>query len=320
MDKMKALLIQGSRVGLTVALTAAAAMAGYKMWSHSQSDPWTRDGRVRADIVQISPDVSGLVAQVAVTHDQKVTKGQVLFVIDRSRYELALRQAEAAIAAQKATVDVQKTALSAHRAALAQAQREAVRNDQLGTYVAREVNEQSHTKVAQEQAALAQVQAAIAAAETAVTLAEVGRDQAQLNLDRTVVRATADGMTSDIALRVGDYVAPGKPALALIDAASLRIEGYFEETKLSNLHVGQKVQVHLMGEDTFLSGHIQSIAGAIEDRERGPSSSLLPNVNPTFSWVRLAQRIPVRIALDDAAPEVQLISGRTATVTVVGQP
>ncbi len=319
MEKLKALVIHSSRIVVTLAMVAAAGVAGWKMWNHYQHDPWTRDGRVRVDIVSVTPDVSGLVTNVAVTHDQKVVKGQPLFTIDRARYELALRQAEATIATQKAAISVQQATVSAHRAALAEAEREAARNDKLGTFVAREVNEQSHTKVAQEQAALAQAEAAVAQAVTGVAQAEAARDVATLNLERTLVRSQVDGMASDISLRSGDYVSPGKPVLALIDAASLRVEGYFEETKLPGLHVGQKVKVHLMGEDKPLWGHIQSIAGAIEDRERGPSASLLPNVNPTFSWVRLAQRIPVRIALDAPPPDLLLIAGRTASVAVVDE-
>jgi multidrug resistance efflux pump len=124
-------------------------------------------------------------------------------------------------------------------------------------------------------------------------------------------------MLSDVSLKVGDYVSPGRAVLGLIDSASLRVEGYFEETKLPGLHIGQKVQVRLMGEATPLQGHIQSIAGAIEDRERTASASLVPNVNPTFSWVRLAQRIPVRVKLDSQPANLLLIAGRTASVTVM---
>ena len=308
---------QALRIGTTLAVTAAAIYAGWGLWRHFQSDPWTRDGRVRAELVEISPDVSGLVTNIRVTHDQKVAKGDVLFTIDRPRFELALRQAEAVIATQRAAVITQRAATDAHRAALAEAQREAARNDTLGVLVAREVVEQAHTKVALEQAALAQAEAAVLQAETMQAQGEVARDVAALNLERTIVRAPCDGMLSDVSLRVGDYVAPGRPVLALIDSASLRVEGYFEETKLPQMRLGQKVEIHLMGERGMLHGHILSIAGAIEDRERGPSASLVPNVNPTFSWVRLAQRIPVRIALDDVPPDVKLIAGRTASVSVV---
>jgi multidrug resistance efflux pump len=224
---------------------------------------------------------------------------------------------------------VAKAAIVSHRAALTEAQREATRNDGLQSLVSREVTEQSHTKVAEEKAAVDQGEAAVLQAEAAETQAEsafvqaqTARGVAQLNLDRTAVHAPANGLLSDVNLRVGDYVSPGKPVMAMVDAASLRIEGYFEETKIPQLRVGQAVEVRLMGEEAALRGHIVSIAPAIEDRERGPSASMLPNVNPTFSWVRLAQRIPVRIALDKIPDGVRLIAGRTASVTALegGEP
>jgi multidrug resistance efflux pump len=317
MPDLKPYLHQALRITITTIVVAIALYGGWRMWTHYQKDPWTRDGRVRADVVQIAPDVAGLVTEVAVVHDQKVTSGQKLFVIDRARYELALRQAESVIATQKSAIAVAKAAVETHRANLAELQREAARNDGLGSLVAREATEQSHSRVAVEQAALAQAQASVVQAETAVTQAESARDVAALNLERTVVYAPTDGTLSEVNVRVGDYVSPGRQVLALIDARSLRVEGYFEETKLRKLKIGQKAEILLMGETQPITGHITSIAGAIEDRERGPSASLLPNVNPTFSWVRLAQRIPVRIALDQVPDNLRLIAGRTATVTVL---
>ncbi len=331
MPNFKPFLQSAVRVGITLVVVAVGVFAGRKVWLHYQTEPWTRDGRVRADVVEIAPDVTGLVTSVSVVHDQTVKRGQLLFTIDRDRYELALRQADAAITTaeatigvQKANITVQKANIASHRAALAEAQREAARNDTLASLVSREVTEQSHTKVTEEQAAVAQSEAAVAQAEAAVTQAEAASGQAQaaravaaLNLDRTEVKAPTDGYLSDVTVRVGDYVAPGKGVMALVDAASVRVEGYFEETKMPRLHVGQAVEVHLMGEDTLLHGHIQSISPAIEDRERGPSASMLPNVNPTFSWVRLAQRIPVRIALDKVPAGIRLIAGRTASVTAL---
>ncbi|MBI1682962.1 efflux RND transporter periplasmic adaptor subunit [Caulobacter hibisci] len=290
MPQLKTILPYAGRVAVTLAVVAVAAVGGKRLWDHYQVDPWTRDGRVRADIVQVAPDVSGLVTDVRVINDQTVKAGQPLFYVDRDRYALALRQADAAVAAQKAQ--------------LAQARRELARNRLLGDLVAGEVTEQSLAKVEQGQAALAQADAA--------------RDLAALNLSRTLVTAPADGFLSDLTLRTGDYVTAGKPVLALIDSRSFRVEGYFEETKLKGLHVGQKVDVRVMGEDRPLHGHIQSIAAGIEDRDRAAGSSLLPNVNPTFSWVRLAQRVPVRVALDETPKDLRLIAGRTATVAVLG--
>lgn len=278
------------RIAVTVIIAVAAVFAGHYLWRYYQVEPWTRDGRVRADVVQIAPDVSGLVTRVDVVNDQTVVRGQPLFYIDRDRFELALRQANAVVASQ--------------RESLAQARREAQRNRELGNLVAAESTEQSGSKVAQGEALLAQ--------------ALVARDLAALNLQRTVVVAPTDGSLSDLTIRVGDYATAGKPVLALIDAHSLRIEGYFEETKLRSVHVGQRVTVRLMGDSALLHGHVQSIAPGIEDRERASSANLLPNVNPTFSWVRLAQRIPVRVVLDEPAGEARLIVGRTATVTIVG--
>ena len=285
---IKPSLATWGRVAATCAAIVVAAFAAQRLWARYETDPWTRDGRVRADVVQIAPDVSGLVSQVSVVNDQEVRRGDVLFVVDRERYTLALKQAQAAVAAQRAT--------------LAQAQREAARNKVLGDLVAHEGIEQSQSRV----------EAATAALEQAVA----ARDVAVLNLERTMVRAPTDGYLADLTLRAGDYVSPGRPVLGLIDRTSYRVEGYFEETKLPRLKVGQAAQVKLMGESRALRGHVQSIATGIEDRDRQPGATLLPNVNPTFNWIRLAQRVPVRITLDELPANGRLVVGRTASVSI----
>jgi RND family efflux transporter MFP subunit len=290
MPNLKTVLPTVGRFAVTAAVVAVAVVGGRALWTHYQVDPWTRDGRVRADVVQVAPDVSGLVTKVEAVNDQTVKAGQPLFYVDRERYALALRQADANVAAARAT--------------LAQARRELVRNRALGDLVAAESTEQSASKVEQADAALAQAAAA--------------RDVAKLNLERTVVYAPTDGFLSDLTLRTGDYVTAGKPVLALIDSRSFRVEGYFEETKLSGLKIGMPVSVRVMGEPVALKGHIQSIAAGIEDRDRVAGANLLPNVNPTFSWVRLAQRVPVRVALDQTPADLRMIAGRTATVAVLG--
>ena len=276
------------RVAVTVAAVALAAYAARSVWIHYQVEPWTPDGRVRADIVQVAPDIAGTVTELWVANDQPVKRGQPLFQIDRERYALALRDAEANVAARRAQLD--------------QARREAGRNKALGELVARETSEQGSARVEEASAALAQASSA--------------RDLAALNLARTRIVAPTDGTLSDLSLRVGNYVPAGKPVLALIDANSLRVEGYFEETKLPRIAVGQAAAVHLMGDSRNLPGHVQSIAAGIEDRDRSAGSNLLPNVTPTFSWVRLAQRVPVRIALDNPH-DAALIAGRTATVRIL---
>ncbi|WP_040844802.1 efflux RND transporter periplasmic adaptor subunit [Thiorhodococcus drewsii] len=283
-------LLKLRRILLTLSVVGLALFAGYRLWIHYQVEPWTPDGRVRADIVKIAPDVSGMVTKVLVTNDQVVHAGQPLFQIDPDRYVLALRQAAAEILARKA--------------ALEQARRDASRATALGEMVSREDREESHSQQTQ--------------AEAALTKAQVARDLAALDLERTLVKAPVDGALSDLGLRVGNYVTAGTPVMALIDANSYRVEGYFEETKLNRISVGQPARVRLMGDRRVLKGHVQSIATGIEDRDRASSDNLLPNVNPTFSWVRLAQRVPVRIRLDQLPdPITDLVVGRTATVEVL---
>jgi len=155
-----------------------------------------------------------------------------------------------------------------------------------------------------------QDEANVAAASTAVEVA-------RLNLQRTVVSSPVDGYLNDRMPRVGDYVSTGKPVLSMVDAHSFHVDGYFEETKLDRVQVNQPVDIQIMGQAHKLRGHVQSIAAGIEDRDRSNGASLLPNVNPTFNWVRLAQRIPVRITLDEVPADFRMIAGRTATVAIV---
>lgn len=290
MTPIRRWLLQILRVSFTLIFVALAAAAGWRLWVYYQLEPWTRDGRIRADTVRVAPDVAGLVTNIYVTNDQPVTRGQLLFTIDQERYKMALEQSNATLMAARAT--------------LAQARREAARDARLGDLVSTESTEQSDTKVRMDEAAVMQ--------------AEAAHDLAKLNLARTEVHAPVDGSLTDMSLRLGDYVAVGSPVMALLDSSSLRVEGYFEETKLPRLKIGAPVRIHLMGEKHDFKGHIQSISPGIEDRDRMASSNLLPNVNPTYNWVRLAQRIPVRIAIDEVPPNIRLVVGRTASVTVIG--
>jgi RND family efflux transporter MFP subunit len=279
------------RVAITLAAVLVAAFIGWRLWIYYEVAPWTRDARVGADIVGVTPDVSGLISEVLVRDNQAVQRGDLLFVVDPARFELALRQAQAVVASREAT--------------LAQAVRDFNRYSALTTSeVSRQQVEQAQ---ASEQTAAAGYQQAIA-----------DRDLAQLNLDRSRVIAPVNGIISNFSLRPGDYVTAGHPVTALVDTDSLRIDAYFEETRLPRIHIGDRVRIELMGVSERLSGHVESIAGGIEDRERQSGATLLANVNPTFDWVRLAQRIPVRIALDGVPAAVRVIPGRTATVDVIG--
>lgn len=277
-------------VVLTLAVTAVGAVVVKHLWDYYTVAPWTRDGHIRAEVVQVAPDVSGLVTRIAVKDNQRVKAGEVLFEIDHERYALALRQAQATAAAM--------------RASLAQYRREANRSQKLAEVVSREVIEEGLAKVQQGEATLAQAEAAV--------------DVAKLNLERTRVVSPVEGYVNDRLPRLGDYVSTGKPVLSMVDARSFHVEGYFEETKLPGIHIGSPVDIRIMGEKGVLHGHVQSIAAGIEDRDRTSSNSLLPNINPTFNWVRLAQRVPVRIQFDQMPADVRLVAGRTATVSVTG--
>jgi len=278
------------RIFLTLVIVAIAAVVVWRLVRYYMYAPWTRDGHVRANVVEVAPDVTGLIDRVNVTDNQVVQKGQVLFVIDQARFKLALAQAQTIVAQRRATLD--------------QLRREAARNRALGNLVSQEATEETQSKVAQATAMLAEADVAVGVAE--------------LNLQRTVIVSPTDGYLNDEAPRSGEFVSAGKQVIAIVDAKSFHVDGYFEETKLPDIAIGERVDVHLMGEPTMLHGHITSIAAAIADRDRSEGSNLLPNVNPAFSWVRLAQRIPVRIALDDVPANVRLIAGRTATVSIVG--
>ncbi|MBC8723248.1 efflux RND transporter periplasmic adaptor subunit [Paraburkholderia sp. 31.1] len=285
---MKKTWFSVGQILLTLIVVVVAALVLWKLVNYYMFAPWTRDGRVRADVIQVAPDVSGLISSVEVMDNQQVKQGQVLFRIDQARYTLALRQAEATAQQRRATLD--------------QARREYARNRQLGNLVAAEVLEESRSRVEAGEAALADANVAI--------------DTAKLNLERSTIKSPVDGYLNDRAPRAGEFVAAGRAVVAVVDMHSFRVDGYFEETKLRGIDIGQPVDIIVMGEPKPLRGHVQSIVAGIEDRDRTQSANLLPNVNPAFSWVRLAQRIPVRVALDEVPADFRLIAGRTATVSV----
>jgi RND family efflux transporter MFP subunit len=286
----KKILAATARVGITLLATAAAIYVGVQLWQHYEVEPWTRDGRLKAYVVQVAPDVTGQVTKVYVHDNQQVKAGDPLFDLDRARFELALRQSEAQVAAAQA--------------ALGQTVRENKRNTELDDLVSAETREQGQTRGDQARAALAQ--------------AIVTRDMAKLNLERTRIAASVNGTVTNLDLREGSYATAARPVMALVDSSSFYVEGYFEETKLPGIALGDRVDVTLMGTNAPIHGRVESIATGIADRDRSMGANMLPNVNPTFNWVRLAQRIPVRIALDPVPATVRLVAGLTATVKVLG--
>lgn len=286
---MKSLLVLLGRYALTLCLVAAAAVIAWHVWGRYEQASWTRDGRVRADVVRVSTDVGGLVTQVFASDNQMVRPGQLLLALDRPRLSASIARADAAIAEAQAQLE--------------QARKEARRDIALGDLVATEAREQNVARVRTSEATLKRALA--------------DRDVAAVDMARTEIRATVGGIVTNLDIHRGDYLAAGAQAMALVDTASLRIEGYFEETKLHNVAIGDPARIRLMGDDTEITGRVESIAAAIADDQRDDTGNLLPKVAPTFSWVRLAQRIPVRIHIDRVPPGVRLIAGRTATVEII---
>jgi RND family efflux transporter MFP subunit len=287
---MKTILNSLRRFSLTGVVVLVAVWAGCRLWDYYMNEPWTRDGHVRADVVPIAPDVTGFVTEVLVRDNQQVQRGDVLFRIDRARYEIALKQAEAALLGGRAKLDEASADLKRYSALTPEVVVSKQRMDQV-------VAAQGSAQAGYDQA-----------------VADVAL--ARLNLERSEVRASVSGVVTNMELRPGAYLTPGKGVMALLDSDTLRVEGYFEETKLSRIHPGDAVNVRLLGADHVLLGKVESIAAGIEDRDRSAGATLLANVNPTFNWVRLAQRVPVRIVLDRAARN-ELVAGATATVEVL---
>ena len=275
---------------VTLAALIIAGIIGWQLWNYYMLAPWTRDGRVRADVVALAPDVSGPVVKVFV-HDNDVIKtGDPLFQIDPSRFTLALAQAKAQEARAQAAMD--------------DAEHTAERYQSLSSSAASAQTRES-----------ASAQAREAQAEYALAQANLG--VAQLNLDRTTVRATVNGTITNFSMKPGDYVTTGTPVIAIVDTDSLYVDGYFEETKLRNIAVGDKAKVTLMQGGPALEGHVSGLAAGIADSERiATNATLLADVNPTFTWVRLAARVPVRIQIDHVPPGLHLVAGMTATVAI----
>jgi multidrug resistance efflux pump len=287
---MNPLLKTMTRAFLTLAMVGAAGLFATALWRHYMISPWTRDGRVRVETVTLAPEVAGVVRELRVADNQFVRKGDILFVVDPDSYQLALAQAEATLDGQAKTLQV----------ARAKAQRRA------------KLTELAVSNEEKEEFAGA---AGVAAAAVEQARAQLG--MAKLNLARTVVRSPVNGYVSNLRLRVGDYLAAGAPTMTLADSDSFWVAGYFEETQLSAIHDGDPVEFVLMGyPGRILHGKVHSISHGIADLNNDSSGASLASVNPVFTWVRLSQRIPVRIALDAPPDDVTLAAGMTCTIAI----
>jgi len=277
-------------ISLSVTLTVflLAIWLGRRLWVDYMDKPWTRNGRVRAEIIGVAADVAGRVVDVPVRDNQRVKKGDLLMQIDPASYRLAVRQATALVAARQAALAMRQ-ANAGRRAAM---ERDVVSRESLDD---------------------TRNLAAVAAAEYEQALASLAA--ARLNLERTEVRAAVDGYVTNLNVHSGDYAQAGAGKMAIVADDSWWVYGYFEETKLPSIRVGDPVDLELMSGER-LQGHVESIARAIYDRDNPASRELVADVNPTFNWVRLAQRVPVRIHIDRIPDGAQLSAGITASVIV----
>lgn len=274
---------------ITATTVLLAVTLGWALWWHYFRSPWTRDGRVRAEVVNIAAEISGKVIDLKVVDNQPVKKGDILFEIEPVDYRLALAQADANLQSRQFDREV--------------AEQDSERRQKLGVEAVSA--EERNTSQSSAHVSEAAYQAAMAA-----------RDQAQVNLDRTVIRSPVNGYVTNLTLRVGDYATPAQTKLTLVDSDSFWVAGYFEETKLPRLHEGDFAHIRLMGWGPEITGHVQSISWAIADTNSDNNSDGLANVSPIFTWVRLAQRIPARIHIDHVPADVRIAAGQTCTIVI----
>jgi multidrug resistance efflux pump len=331
---------------ITLAAAALAGLLGWAMWGVYMEAPWTRDATVRAYVVAMAPEVAGRIVELHVVDNKYVRKGDLLLVIDPTNFRIAVSQAEAAVQqaqanvanidaqmnVQQAQINASQAQLQAGRAALVFAQQQADRAQKLakdgwGTIQnAQQFTSQLHQQEASVQSAqenlnqtLRQVETLKAqrlSAEASIAQAKAQLNQAQVNLERTRILSPVDGYVTNLLAQLGDFVNVGVNTISLVDGDSFWVDGYFEETTLAPIRVGDPAQIKLMGHGQIVRGHVDSIARAINVANAQPNSQGVANVNPIFTWVRLAQRIPVRIHIDDVPPNVVLSAGMTATVEI----
>ncbi len=272
--------------------TGAVLFAGavvWNMYSYYHYAPQTRDGKILADIVPLATDISGTVEAVYVHDNQSVSKGTLLFSLDKQRLTSEVSQARAMVKQAKSTLHA--------------ADREYNRYLRLKSAVSAQQRDDKKDALAIARANLEKSQADL--------------ELAQINLNRADIYSPVDGVITNFSLKPGTFANAGVPVMALVDQSSFYVSGYFEETKLSRIRNGAMATVFVMGESKPMYGHVEGLSAGINDTERTTASgNLLANVNPTFSWIRLAQRIPVRIKLDTVPPEFVLIAGRTVSIAI----
>ncbi|MGS3449050.1 efflux RND transporter periplasmic adaptor subunit [Klebsiella electrica] len=287
----------------TLLVAALAIIAAWLVWNYYTQSPWTRDGKVRAEQVSITPQVSGSILQLNVRDNQLVKAGDVLFRIDDTPYRIAALNAEAQLA--KAKAEMAKAQAEQTKAASDARRRRHLSPEAISAEDLESVN-----------TALNSATTTLAAAKAVVGVAQASLEHAQWQLDQTAVKSPVDGWVTNLTTRVGDYASAGHPVFALVDSNSFYVIGYFEETKLRHIRAGDPAQIVLYSSKQTLQGHVSSIGRAIVDQSIEGGNSLVANIKPNIPWVRLAQRVPVRIALNDLPADITLVSGTTCTVSI----
>lgn len=273
----------------TVIVFAIAVSAGWWLWNYYMQSPWTRDGKVRAELVNITPEVSGKLISVNIKDNQMVKKGDLLFTLDETAYQIEIDKALGALA--KAESDLDK------------ANHEASRRQRLpANVISKEDLDEANLTVKSMQANYKAAQAAL--------------EQTKWNLAHTKITAPTDGYITNLQTREGSYATAGQPLVALVDIHSFYVMGYFEETKLNNIKQGNKADITLYNGSTRLEGEVESIGRAIYDQSVEGNEDMLMNVKPNVPWVRLAQRVPVRINLTHVPDDVLLVAGTTCSVSI----
>src|ERR1700757_3210886 len=273
----------------TLGVALVAIVMALVTWDYYVTAPWTRDGRVRVQVVSVAPQVSGQIVELRVGDNQFVHQGDVLYVIDPFDYEVALRTGKAQ--AQQRAADLQVKEVQSER------------RQRLSSLATTPEEQQTSAGAA------VQAKAVFEAAQQQVA-------QAEINLRRTQVRSPVNGYVTNLMMRVGDFAHEGATNISVIDTDSYWIDGYFEETKLARVCIGDRVEAKLMGYAQPILGHVATVTRGIGVSDAASGAQGLPNPNPVYTWVRLAQRVPVRIAIDSVPPGTPLVSGLTATITI----
>jgi multidrug resistance efflux pump len=273
----------------TLAIALLAILVAVLTWQHYVTAPWTRDGTVRAQVASVAPQISGYINDVRVVDNQFVHKGDVLYTIQSFDFEVAKLTGVATVQQRAADLQV-KQLQSERRQHLTDL---ATTPEEQQTYAGNAVQAKAALDAAQQQLA-----------------------QAEINLQRTEVRSPVNGYVTNLLMRVGDFAHVGTSNISIIDADSFWIDGYFEETKMAGICVGDRAEAKLMGYSEPIIGHVGTITRGISTSNAASGTQGLPNVDAVYTWVRLAQRVPVRILIDTVPAGVPLVSGMTATVTV----